>query len=418
MNTKGFSIDREHIWHPYASMHNPPPVCDVHHTDGTHIVLQNGQRLIDGISSWWCASFGYQRQEIVEAIREQAAEMAHVMFGGLTHEPAQQCAEALLALLPDSLRHIFYADSGSIAVECAMKMALQYQISQGKTTRTRIVALRGGYHGDTIGAMSVSDPCGMHQIFSGVLPRQFFVEQPSCRFDAPWDEKSFAPMAEMLHSHSQEIAAVILEPIFQGANGMWFYHPQYLRNLRKTCNDLGIVLIFDEIATGFWRTGRLFAMEYANVVPDILCLGKTLTGGNITFACAIASTQIAEPIPTLLHGPTYMANPLACAAACASLKILQSADWGKEVARIEAKLRQTLAPCRQCPNVADVRILGAVGVLDVRHLPTAETLQKIVLKTGVWLRPEEHFIYTMPPFITRDDELERIARAMEMLAYA
>ncbi len=410
------SLDRQHLWHPYTSLSHPRPVDPVATTRENRIFLEDGTPLIDGISSWWCAAHGYCRPEIVQAIQAQAARMPHVMFGGLTHEPAMELARRLLTLLPPGLDRIFYADSGSIAVEVALKMAFQYQHALGRTGRTRVAALRGGYHGDTIGAMSVSDPEEMHSIFRGILPQQYFVPSPQCPFHEPWREESFRPMEQLLEEHQGEIAAVILEPIFQGANAMWFYHPEYLRRLRKLCDHYDIVLIFDEIATGFGRTGERFACHHAGVVPDVMCIGKALTAGAITMACAITCQRIADPIPVLLHGPTYMGNPMACAVACASLDLFQSYDWKAHVKRIEAKLQELLPQYRSLPNVQDVRVLGAVGVLDVKKIPDEEAVRKLVLETGVWLRPESHFIYTMPPFITPDEDVVRIAEAMGRMA--
>ncbi len=413
-----YATDRANLWHPYASAVNPPPVLGAAASDGAFITLDDGTRLIDGISSWWCAAHGHSRSEVTDAICRQAQRLPHVMFAGFTHEPAMELAERLNALMPQGLNRYFYADSGSIAVECALKMAIQYQTATGHPERCRIAALKGGYHGDTIGAMSVSDPGGMHRIFRGVLPRQFFAERPACRFGGDWDDSDFASMNTLLDEHGDELAAVIVEPIFQGANAMWFYHPEYLRKLRAACTERGILLIFDEIATGFGRTGRLFASEYAGVRPDIMTIGKALTAGTISLAVAAASDRVAAPIRAFLHGPTFMANPLACAAACASLDLLGSYDWKSEVSRIESRLKANLAPCRDCPNVRDVRVLGAVGVLEVDRIPDPETTQRIVLETGVWLRPYDHFIYTMPPFVTDDAALDRIASAMRSLADA
>ena len=412
------STDRANIWHPYASAVTPPPVLGADASEGACIVLDDGTRLIDGISSWWCAAHGHSNPAVVRAIQAQASKLPHVMFAGFTHHPAMALAERLNQLMPSGLNHYFYADSGSIAVECALKMAIQYQAAVGHPHRCRIAALKGGYHGDTLGAMSVSDPGGMHRIFRGVLPEQFFAERPACRFDSEWDDADFASMESLLDRHSDELAAVIVEPIFQGANAMWFYHPQYLRKLRAACSKHGILLIFDEIATGFGRTGRLFASEYAGVTPDIMTIGKALTAGSISLAVAAASDMVAEPIDVFLHGPTFMANPLACAAASASLDLLGSYDWRVETARIERRLKESLAPCCDCPNVRDVRVLGAIGVLEVERIPDPEITQKIVLETGVWLRPYDRFIYTMPPFVTDNAALDRIADAMRKLADA
>ena len=412
------STDRANIWHPYASAMTPPPVLGADASEGACIVLDDGTRLVDGISSWWCAAHGHSNPVVVHAIQAQASKLPHVMFAGFTHHPAMALAERLNKLMPSGLNHYFYADSGSIAVECALKMAIQYQTAVGHSHRCRIAALKGGYHGDTLGAMSVSDPGGMHRIFRGILPEQFFAERPACRFDGDWDDADFVSMESLLDRHSNELAAVIVEPIFQGANAMWFYHPQYLRKLRAACSKHGILLIFDEIATGFGRTGRLFASEYAGVTPDIVTIGKALTAGSISLAVAAASDMVAEPIDVFLHGPTFMANPLACAAASASLDLLGSYDWRTETARIERRLKESLAPCRDCPNVRDVRVLGAIGVLEVERIPDPEITQKIVLETGVWLRPYDHFIYTMPPFVTDNAALDCIAAAMRKLADA
>ncbi len=412
------STDRRNLWHPYASTKTPPPVNAAESASGTHIRLESGEELIDAISSWWCAGHGHCRPEIIGAIREQALHLPHIMFAGFTHAPAVELTEELLKVLPQGIDKVFFADSGSIAVECALKMAVQYQNALGFKNRSRFVSLKGDYHGDTIGAMSVSDPDGMHILFRGLLPQNLFAERPACRFGGEWNDSFFLSMDRILDGHADEIAGVIVEPVFQGANAMWFYHPEYLRKLRAACDRHGIVLIFDEIATGFGRTGRLFAQEYAGVKPDIMCIGKLLTGGEITLAAAVASARIADPIPALMHGPTFMANPLACAAAKASVKLLSSYDWKGNVARIESVLKKQLEPCRALPNVKDVRVLGAVGVLEVGKIPSPETTQKIVLETGVWLRPYANFIYTMPPYITPDSELEQIASAMKRLAEA
>ncbi len=409
------SLDRDNLWHPYTSLSHPRPVDPVAGTQGNRIYLEDGTPLIDGISSWWCAAHGYCRPEIVEAIQKQAAKMPHIMFGGLTHQPAIDLADRLLKILPPGLEKIFYADSGSIAVEVALKIAIQYQQALGRTKRIKVAALLGGYHGDTIGAMSVSDPEEMHSIFKGILPQQYFVPSPQCPFHQPWKPEAFEPMETLLNTHD-DIAAVILEPIFQGANAMWFYHPEYLRKLRALCDKHDIVLIFDEIATGFGRTGERFACYHAGVTPDVMCIGKALTAGAITMACAITTQRIADPIPVLLHGPTYMGNPLACAVACASMDLFDSYDWKAHAKRIEKRLQEKLPQFKDLPNVQDVRALGAVGVLDVKKIPDEEAVRKIVLETGVWLRPESHFIYTMPPFITPDEDLDRIIDAMGKMA--
>ena len=407
---------RLHIWKPYASTKNPPSTFNVSRSSGMTIVLDDGVEALDGISSWWCASHGHAPKTVVDAIRQQALKLPHVMFAGLSHEPAEALTQTLLKVLPPGLDKIFYADSGSVAVECALKMAIQYQRAVGRPERNRIAALKGGYHGDTIGAMSVSDPDGMHAMFQGLLPRQYFAPQPQCRFGQPWDENDFDAMNALLDERGSELAAVIVEPIFQGANAMFFYHPEYLRRLREECNKRGILLIFDEIATGFGRTGELWAQNYASSNPDIMCIGKALTAGTITLAAAVASSTVADAIPAFMHGPTFMANPLACAAAKAAVELLDCYDWRGNVKRIESELKAGLEPFRAIPNVRDVRVLGAVGVLEVKQLPCPDFVMKTVRETGVWLRPYGKFVYTMPPFIASTDDVRRIVAAMGVLA--
>ena len=415
-------IDRTHLWHPYAPAVNPPPVNGAVSASGTHIRLADGNELIDAISSWWCAAHGHNRPEILAAIREQSEKLSHVMFAGFTHEPAIALAEELLKKLPPGLNKIFFADSGSIAVECAAKMAIQYQISRGLHGKSRLAALRGGYHGDTIGAMALSDPGGMHTIFRDLLPKHFFADQPKCRFDAEWDDADFTSMRRVLDDHADEIAAVIVEPVFQGANAMNFYHPEYLRQLRRACDEHDILLIFDEIATGFGRTGKLFAMDHAGVVPDIMCIGKILSGGVITLAAAIASEHVSDVISeggrgAFLHGPTFMANPLACAAATASVRLLDAYDWRGNILRMERQMRRELAEARDFAGVNDVRVLGATAVIEVEQIPSPVRVMEIVKKRGVWLRPFGRWIYAMPPFITPEDEVKRITDAMKELAH-
>ena len=417
-----FETDRRHLWHPYAPIVEPPPVNGAVSASGTRIRLADGTELVDGVSSWWCAAHGHNHPEILRAIREQSEKLSHVMFAGFTHEPATTLAQELIRKLPAGLDAIFLADSGSIAVECAAKMAVQYQFARGKSGKSRLAALKGGYHGDTIGAMALSDPGGMHTMFREILPRHHFAEQPRCRFDGAWDDADFVSMRELLDRYADELAAVIVEPVFQGANAMNFYHPEYLRRLRRCCDEHDVLLIFDEVATGFGRTGKLFAMDHAGVTPDIVCLGKILSGGMITLACAVASRQVAETISengrgAMLHGPTFMANPLACAAATASLKLLDRYDWQVKVGRIETDLREQLAPAREFPHVRDVRALGAVGVIEVDRLPSPARVREVVRASGVWLRPFGRWIYTMPPFITPPEEIRRITDAMLTLAH-
>lgn len=413
--------DRCHVWHPYASMVNPPPVNLAVSASGTKIRLDSGEELIDAVSSWWCVVHGHNHPAIMEAIRKQTEKLSQVMFAGFTHEPAIRLTEALVHHLPEGMDKVFYVDSGSIAVECAAKMAVQYQYSLGFPEKSKLLALKGGYHGDTAAAMALSDPSGMHALYKGVMPKHFFAEKPRCRFDGPWEDSDFDSVTAQLDAHGSEIAGIICEPIFQGGNAMWFYHPEYLRRLRKICNERGILLIFDEIATGFGRTGRKFAQEYASVVPDIMCIGKILTGGQITLAATVTNGQCAEVICRsggFCHGPTFMANPLACAAGIASMKLLDEYDYLGNVRRIESELKAELECCRHSSNVADIRALGAVGVLEVHEMPSREKIQRIVLDSGVWLRPVGNYIYTMPPYITTTAEIHQIVQAMKAVAEA
>lgn len=415
------AFDRMHLWHPYASMTEPPPVNLVVSAEGTRIRLQDGIELIDAVSSWWCMPFGHNPPEVIRAIQEQAACFSQVMFAGFTHRPAVQLGEALLEVCPSELNRIFYADTGSIAVECAMKMAVQYQYAKGRKKRCRLAAVRGAYHGDTTGAMAVSEPEGMHRIFHGIMAGHFFAAQPQCEFDQPWRDDDFSPMQTLLEKHHDDLAGVIIEPIFQGGNAMRFYHPEYLRKLRLECSKYDILLILDEIATGFGRTGRFFAGEYAGIVPDIMCLSKAMTAGTIPLAVVLAregvTTCISSASPgKFMHGPTFMANPLACAAGCAALRLFRTFDWAARVHAIENQLRLELASCRTLNNVKAVRVLGAIGVLELKRLPGYQRMQEIVRSTGVWIRPFDHWLYTMPPFITTPDEVSRICNALRLAA--
>ncbi|MDY0258359.1 MAG: adenosylmethionine--8-amino-7-oxononanoate transaminase [Desulfovibrio sp.] len=410
--------DRKTVWHPYASATDVPPLNAVSHTFANRMVLADGEELVDGMSSWWAAIHGYNHPRLLDALHSQAGRMPHVMFGGLTHEPAVALAEHLLEFMPDGLDRVFFADSGSVAVEVALKMALQYQQSRGESQRTRFLAPRGGYHGDTIGAMSVCDPVtGMHSLFSGILPRQLFMERPSCRFDQPFDPACLDDARRMFAEHGKELAAVILEPVVQGAGGMWFYHPEYLRELVRLCRQADTLLIFDEIATGFGRTGKMFAAEWAEVSPDILCCGKGLTGGMLTLAATACSRQVAEGIcrddGVFMHGPTFMANALACAVAGASLDMLASGDWRKQVDDIELALREGLAGCQGLPDVVDVRVLGAIGVVEMRDPVNTRALQHFFVEHGVWLRPFNHLIYLMPPYVTPVEDVAQLCAAVE-----
>ena len=415
-------FDRDHLWHPYTSATDPLPVVEVTSAQGTRLRLRDGRELIDGMSSWWCAVHGYGNPQLVRAVQEQAATLSHVMFGGITHRPAVELGRRLLRLVPEGLTRIFFADSGSVAVEVALKMAIQYQRSRGLDAKAGLVALRGAYHGDTLGAMSVCDPVtGMHRLFAGVLPQQTFVERPSCRFDAPFDPVSLEPMAQVLEREHDRLAAVIVEPVVQGAGGMWFYHPDYLKGLRRLCDQFDVLFIADEIATGFGRTGRMFASEWAGVTPDILCCGKALTGGMMTLSAVAATEAVAVTIGhaslergggTLMHGPTFMGNPLACATACASLDLLCASPWRQRVAHIESVLREVLAPCRELSCVRDVRVLGAIGVVEVDSWVNVAAMQAYFLAQGVWIRPFGYTVYLMPPFIASDEDLHRLGQAV------
>ena len=395
-----------------------PPLCAARRSHDNRIVLADGRELIDGMSSWWAAAHGYNHPRLLAALRSQAGRMPHVMFGGLTHAPAVELAERLLAHMPRGLERVFFADSGSVAVEVALKMALQYQQGRGETRRTRFLTPRGGYHGDTLGAMSVCDPVtGMHSLFAGLLPRQIFMERPSCRFDAPFDPASLDDARRALEQHGKEIAAVILEPVVQGAGGMWFYHPDYLRGLAELCRGAGTLLIFDEIATGFGRTGKFFAAEWAGVTPDILCCGKALTGGMLTLAATACTGDVAREIcregRVFMHGPTFMANALACAVAGAALDILDENRWQGQVAGLETAMRQGLEPCRQLPGVADVRVLGGIGVVEMEQAVNTAALQTCFVEQGVWIRPFNRLIYLMPPYPSPATDVARLCAAVE-----
>jgi adenosylmethionine-8-amino-7-oxononanoate aminotransferase len=418
--------DAELLWHPYSSLTSPSPVRLVRGASGVRLQLDDGAggtvEAIDAMASWWCMIHGYRHPELDAAVKSQVDEFSHVMFGGLTHEPAIRLAERLVEITPAPLRHVFFCDSGSVSVEVAIKLALQYQVARGRAGRTRMLTVRGGYHGDTFAPMSVCDPVnGMHSLFTGALQEQVFGPQPPAGFDRPSDDpelQSWADaMAALAAEHSDEIAAIVVEPVLQGAGGMYPYSPACLRVLRELADQHGFLLIFDEIATGFGRTGTLFASEHAGVDPDILCVGKALTGGYLTLAAMLCTTEVARAVSdgpggALMHGPTFMANPLACAVALASLDLLLSQDWKARISAISAGLSSGLAPARELPAVKDVRVIGAVGVVQLAGPVDLPTMTDAALRRGVWVRPFHDLVYTMPPYICTDDEIATITAAI------
>lgn len=412
-------FDRHHIWHPYTSITQPAPVFPVSRADGVILTLEDGRQLIDGMSSWWCMLHGYNHPTLNQAIIEQTQTMSHVMFGGLTHRPAISLAERLVELTPTLLQKVFFCDSGSIAVEVAMKMALQYWQAQGQTAKQKIMSFRKGYHGDTFAAMSVCDPqTGMHHLFADVIRKQIFAESPSCKFHEEWDETYLNDLKEKFKHHHQELAAVIIEPIVQATGGMNFYSPHFLTRLRELCTEFNVLLIVDEIATNFGRTGELFGCNHADISPDIMCLGKALTGGYMTMAATICTEEVGRiacsgEAGVLMHGPTFMANPLACAVAGASIDLLLNSPWQQSIERIATQLQEELDECKDWQQVADVRVLGGIGVVELKQPIDLKTYQEQFVKQGVWVRPFGRLVYLMPPFIIETEQLSLLTAGMK-----
>jgi adenosylmethionine---8-amino-7-oxononanoate aminotransferase len=418
------AIDAERVWHPYGALPAALPPLPVVSAQGVRLRLADGRELIDGMASWWCAIHGYRHPALDAAAREQLGKMAHVMFGGLTHEPAIALAERLTELAPAGLERVFFADSGSVSVEVAIKLCLQYQRALGRGARTRLLTIRGGYHGDTTGAMAVCDPVtGMHSMFAGVLPEHVFAERPPDGFDAGLDEDWAAHVRELAAAHADQLAGVILEPVVQGAGGMRFHSPACVSLMRQVCDEHGLLLVLDEIATGFGRTGAMFACEHAGVSPDVMCVGKALTGGYMTLAATLCTAAVADAVSSgeaggLMHGPTFMANPLACAVALASLQVLERGDWRGRVQAIESALRDGLEPARALPGVADVRVLGAIGVVQLTGEVDVAAASAAAVERGVWLRPFRDLIYTMPPYVIEAEDLRSVTSAVVAAAHA
>ena len=416
--TELLEFDKNHIWHPYTSMSNPLPSYLVESANGVHITLASGEKIVDGMSSWWSVLHGYNHPELNNALLKQTEKFSHVMFGGLTHQPAVDLSKTLIEITPSGLNKVFLSDSGSVAVEVALKMSLQYWHSRGKAEKHKILTVKNGYHGDTFAAMSVCDPVnGMHQLFESVLMKNIFAPAPKAAFDEKWDASELDELTTLFKQHHHEIAAFIIEPIVQGAGGMRIYHPEYLKACRSLCNEYNVLLIADEIATGLGRTGKLFACEWADISPDIICLGKTLTGGYMTLAATLCTDEIANTISDgeagcFMHGPTFMGNPLACAVANASLAILKRDQWQQQIADIALLLKEQLLPLKQHSRVKSTRVLGGIGVVEATQNVDMAVIQKRFVELGVWIRPFGKLIYIMPPFVSKTEELMLLINAI------
>ena len=412
------AFDRQHIWHPYTSTLTPLTCYPVESASGVHIKLEDGTELVDGMSSWWSTIHGYNHPHLNKAAHQQIDQVSHVMFGGITHQPAINLCKKLLSLAPSNLEHVFLADSGSVSVEVSLKMALQYWHAKGER-RPKFLTLRHGYHGDTFAAMSVTDPDNsMHSLYKGFLPEHIFAESPTCGYWDEWKPEDLTDFEHKIETHHEELAAVILEPIVQGAGGMRIYHPEFLRGVRKLCDKYGLLLIADEIATGFGRTGKLFACEHADIQPDILCVGKALTGGYMTLSATLASKHVADTVcggdaGCFMHGPTFMGNPLACAVATASLELVEQGNWQQQTQQIETLFSELLPKLETYDLVKSTRWLGAIGVVETYSPVNMETIQALFVEHGVWIRPFGKLIYMMPPFISKPDEIEKLVNAID-----